>query len=370
MDQPLHHSDAKGVFWHSGFKTNKFQMKRKFNHFYLSLLGGALLTLGACSKNDDPIPQEPLPDNVGMFVLNEGQFGQQNASLGFIKFKDGSYSDTTILGSNANDAIRYGGNIYITVTESNKVVVINYYNSKIVKSIPMKQPRNLTFIDKKVFVTNYNNRVVAIDTTSLSPVDSIEVGRTPEEIVRMNGKLYVANSGSKDGWSSGNFDKTISVLNPSPLSISRTIEVAENVTSLTADSARNRLYANTATIDDSRPSRLYVINTQSENEAPVKLTFGASRMVTVDNQALLISDNFEANKKQILLMDLTNRNTEKFIENSEIKDPYGLGFENGQIWIGDANGYSGKGKVYIYNNNTLNTSINVNYVPKKFLFRY
>lgn len=347
-------------------------MKRKFSHFYLSLLGGALLTLGACSKNDDPEPLPPLPDNVGIFVLNEGQFGQQNASFGFIKFKDASYVDSTILGSNANDAIRYGGNIYVTVTESNKVVVINYYNSKIVKSIPIKQPRNLTFMDKKVFVTNYNNRVVAIDTTSLSPVDSVEVGRTPEEIVRMNGKLYVANSGSKDGWSNGNFDKTISVLNPSPLSVSRTVEVAENVTSLTADSARNRLYANTATIDANRPSRLYVINTQSENEAPVKLTFGASRMLIVDNQALLISDNFEANKKLVLLMDLTNRNTEKFIENSEIKDPYGLGFDRNsrQILIADANGYSGKGKVYVYNNTALATTINVNYVPKKFIFKY
>lgn len=343
-------------------------MKRKFNHFYLSLLGGALLTLGACSKNDDPEPI-PIPDNIGMFILNEGQFGQQNASLGFLKFKDGSYSDTTNLGNNANDIIRFGGNMYITVTESNKVVVVNYYSGKIVKTIPMKQPRHLAYLGKNVFVTNYNNRVVAIDTTSLSAIDSIEVGRTPEEIVRMNGKLYVANSGSKDGWSNGNFDKTISVLNPSPLSISRTIEVAENVTSLTADSARNRLYANAAAIDANRPSRLYVINTQSENEAPVKLTFGASRMVIVDNQALLISDNFEASKKLVLLMNLTNRNTEKFIENNEIKDPYGLGFENGQIWIADANGYSGKGKVYVYNNTTFNTSINVNYVPKKFIFR-
>jgi YVTN family beta-propeller protein len=348
-------------------------MKRKFNHFYLSLLGGALLTLGACSKNDDPGPDPtPIPDYYGVFVLNEGQFGQQNASLGFIKINDMGYSDTTNLGNNGNDAIRFGGNMYITVTESNKVVVVNYYSGKIVKTIPMKQPRNLAYLGKNVFVTNYNNRVVAIDTTSLTAVDSIEVGRTPEEIVRMNGKLYVANSGSKDGWSNGNFDKTISVLNPSPLSISRTIEVAENVTSLTADSARNRLYANTSAIDASRPSRLYVINTQSENEAPVKLTFGANRMLTVGNQALLISDNFEPNKKQILLMDLTNRNTEKFIDNSEIKDPYALAIHpvGGEIWIADANGYSAKGKVYVYNNTTLVANSNVNYVPKKFIFRY
>ncbi|MEH6308425.1 hypothetical protein RYH73_22405 [Olivibacter sp. CPCC 100613] len=348
-------------------------MKTKINSLYLSLLAGTLLTLGACSKNDDPEPLPPIPDNLGVFVLNEGQFGQQNASLGFIKFNDASYSDSTNLGNNANDVIRFGGNLYITVTESNKIVVVNYYSKKIVKTIPMKQPRNLTYLDKKVFVTNYNNRVVAIDTTSLTAVDSVEVGRTPEEIVRMNNKLYVANSGSKDGWSNGNFDKTVSILNPSPLSVDRTIEVAENVTGLTADSARNRLYANTAAIDSSRPSRLYVINTQSENEAPVKLTFGASRMLVVGNQALLISDNFETNKKQVLLMDLANRNTTKFIENNDIKDPYGLGFDinSGQIWIADANGYNGKGKAYVYyNTGSPGPVINVNYVPKKFIFKY
>lgn len=352
-------------------------MKRKLNYFYLSLLGGVLITLGACNNNDDPIPDPQIPDHFGAYVLNEGTWGSPNATLGVFSLATGNYNDNAFseandgatLGDNAHDILRHGAKLYVTVTESNKIEVLDYSNGEIITTIPMNKPRSLAYAGNKVFVTNYNNHVVAIDTSSLEKTDSIQVGRTPEEIVRFNGRLYVANSGSTEGWSNGNFDNRVFVLNPSPLSVDRTIEVADNVTSLAVDSARSRIFANAAETSDS-PSSLYVINTQT-NEAPIKFNYGASKMLVVGNQALLISDNFEADKNVILLMQLTTRDAVKFIDNPEIKAPYGLGVDPfyGQIWIADAGDFTARGKIFLYQNNSAAGSLEVGIAPKKFIYR-
>ncbi|QNL48601.1 YncE family protein [Olivibacter sp. SDN3] len=352
-------------------------MKRKLNYFYLSLLGFTLLTLGACNKNDDVGPEPQIPDHIGMYILNEGRFGQSDATLGFFTLNSQQYNDNVFseindgatLGDNANDMLRHGAKLYVTVTESNKIEVLDYSNGEIIATIPMNKPRSLAYAGNKIFVTNYNNHVVAIDTSSLEKTDSIQVGRTPEEIVRFNGRLYVANSGSENGWSTGEFDNRVFVLNPSPLSIDRTIEVADNVTSLTVDSVRSRIFAN-AVETNTNPSSLYVINTQT-NESPVKFNYGAKKMLVVGNQALLISDNFEDDKNIVLLMDLTTRDAVKFIDNEEIKYPYGLGgIELGEIWIADAGDFTSKGKIHRYaNNGSPVGNIEVGIAPKKIILR-
>jgi len=356
---------------------------KKINSFYLSLLAGALFTLGACSKNDDVTPIEPIPEHLGIYVLNEGNFQSTNASLGLYNFRADNYeTKESNIGDTGNDIGRYGSKLYVILTGSTptggKVLVYNAKSAEKIGEIPVASPRYIQFYKGKAYLTHGENQLSQIDTgstvTSLPTVaKSIQVGRTPEQLTVFKDKIYVANSGAF----SDTYDNVVSVVNVGSFTLDRNIEVAENITSVHADTINNTLYVNASAIYDAAgqitsPSKLYAVNTSTDAKTP--FTFGAEQMFIFGKAAVLISSNKTEGKYNILFTnDIQSQQfNDNAIVNTELVQPYGITFipSQGIIAIADAKDFQSNGEVFLYNSSFQQFGkISAGRIPKKVAFK-
>jgi hypothetical protein len=217
-------------------------MKKKFDllkgFFYCSIL---VLGLTACEE-DDPIatPEPVIPGSYGVFILNEGSWGGNNAGVSYHNFETGNTTADILngkLGDTGQDMIAYGSKLYISVNQSGYIKVIDLYSQESLESIELKEsgkvlePRYLTSYEGKIYVTTQSateGNVVRIDTTNLRAEAITQVGLYPEGIAAVNGKLYVANGGQGLG-------NTLSVVDIAQFKEERTIAVGLNPYIVRAD---------------------------------------------------------------------------------------------------------------------------------------
>ncbi|MCX7930900.1 MAG: hypothetical protein N2663_09320, partial [Chlorobi bacterium] len=96
----------------------------RLRQLWLFALAAFAVILSACSQSSsEPTPEPTPPDSVAI-VVNQGTFGQDNASLTRINFRTGSVDEDWFtvansgqkLGSLANDIALKGDTAFITVT--------------------------------------------------------------------------------------------------------------------------------------------------------------------------------------------------------------------------------------------------------------
>ena len=119
------------------------------------VLAGEVVTVG----------EESLQSFYKLFVLNEGNFNKNEASLDFFRFTDGKYVRNAFsqmnptltggLGSVANDFQLFYNTAWITVNQSNLVEVIHAKNEKHVTSFEIPSPREIAFDGAFAYVTSY-----------------------------------------------------------------------------------------------------------------------------------------------------------------------------------------------------------------------
>ncbi len=152
------------------------------------------------------------PDKV--FVINEGAFGQANASVTVFYPSTGervsdvfSAGNDRLLGDVANDAQWINGKLYIVVNNSHKIEVVDPQSYKSKQTIFIDSdthggsPRKILQVaPDKAYVTNlFGNNISVIDLASGAETGTIDVGPGPEGIVRSGGFAFVALSGLGQG---------------------------------------------------------------------------------------------------------------------------------------------------------------------------
>ena len=128
----------------------------------LSLITALAMTFTACS-NDNPTtepggkktePPVEIPflqtkeiatgDYKGMYMLNEGQWMKNNATLDYLDFTTGKFYDNVYfngyfskdiqhIGDTGNDIIYKNGKVWITLNQSGVVMVIDTNTGKVIK---------------------------------------------------------------------------------------------------------------------------------------------------------------------------------------------------------------------------------------------
>lgn len=223
--------------------------------------------------------------HTGVYVLSEGLFNQNNSTLAWIDFTSGrpdswNYQSTRSydcfmkvngrrIGDTANDMILYGSRIYMAVSESSTIEIIDAASCRSLKQIPLSnngissQPRYLTAHGNYVYVCCFDGTVTRIDTISMTPDATVHVGRNPDGICYANGKLYVSNSGGLDA---SNPDSTVSVIDLETFTETKRIPVRANPYSIY--SCGNDVYVISRGIFDygtmDYDSRLHRIDTQTD----------------------------------------------------------------------------------------------------------
>jgi YVTN family beta-propeller protein len=208
------------------------------------LLGTAVLA--GCNPDNEIGPL--VPSAPGVYVLSEGQFGKGDgtvsaygvASKTLLIDAFGSVNKSAALGDVVQDMGVVGGNRgYICVNASNKVEVVNVPDFTSVATIRnIRQPRYFASTSAtRGYVTSwrgpYTNyapgKVLVLDLTNNTVIDSITVGRNPERLTVLNGNIYVPNS----------YDNTISVIDAATNKVTSTVTVGDGPRDVVADQAGN-----------------------------------------------------------------------------------------------------------------------------------
>ena len=211
----------------------------------LTLIAWTLIAVQAC--NNDPSPQVPV-GSAGYFVINEGGFGNSNTSISFYDRTANTMTNDVFakkngraLGDQAQSLTVLGGKAYVVVQHSAKIEVINADDYSSVKTITKRimSPRYfLPISSTKAYISDWDypfnpGYIKVFDLNQMEVVDSILVGKGPNEMILKDGKVYVANSGGFDN------DNTISVIDTSSGTVTSTITVGDNPSSIRFDKDGN-----------------------------------------------------------------------------------------------------------------------------------
>lgn len=244
-------------------------------------------------------------DHNGMFVLSEGLFNQNNSTLAWIDFSTGqpdSWNSATgrsfdcfekvngrRIGDTANDMLLYGSRLYLAVSESSTIEILDASTCSSIRQIQLErdgkasQPRHLAANGNYVYVCCFDGTVTRIDTLTMTADATIRVGRNPDGICYAAGKLYVSNSGGLD---TNNPDNTVSVIDVSTFTETERITVRENPGAIYADGTGvyvvSRGIFDYGTMD--YDSRLHRIDTQT-NQVTDTYNIPILNMDIVDGKA-------------------------------------------------------------------------------------
>lgn len=190
--------------------------------------------LTACDSSTE-VPEVPSTGNV--LVLNNGNWGGNDASITLYDTKTGTITANAFqkangrnLGDIGQDILATGNELYIAVNGS-QVVFVTDYDLKIKKTITAEadgnrlSPRYFAKGDGKIYVSCYEGYLAEIDPSKGYAVKTVKVGANPEGLAYVDGKIYIANSG---GMNYPDYDNTVSVVSASDFTVITTIEVNTN----------------------------------------------------------------------------------------------------------------------------------------------
>lgn len=218
---------------------------RSLKNWIITLAGAAFL-FTSCEKTEDE-PEITANNLKGMFVVCEGVFGQANGDISFYDSKSDQSTKnlfSTVNGVTPGDIVQSFGIAdtigFIVVNNSQKVIVVNMKDFKVVKTISgFSYPRSVVRADENtVYVSNGDgysgNYIYSIDLTTLKKTDSLAVSTGPEKLILNNSKIYAAIAG---GWQ--NDGNTVVEIDPISFTIVNTYTVASVPVDITADKNNN-----------------------------------------------------------------------------------------------------------------------------------
>lgn len=196
----------------------------------------AATLFAACKK--EPVPDTPSVSTAPAYLLNEGSWGGNDASISLIDRNSDNIENNWFRNNNgrgigdlAQDLIHYGGKLYVSVYTSNTVEVIDPATGKSIKQIDMgtRGPRYLAYHNGKIYVSCYDKSIVRIDTAALGIEASCPLsGMQPEQLCIIGDNMYVCNCWQYDANGNAIYDSTVSIVNLATFSETGKITVGRN----------------------------------------------------------------------------------------------------------------------------------------------
>lgn len=317
-------------------------------------------------------------DYSGLYILSEGLFNQNNSSLSYLDFKKGlleTWQDASIpgaqkssndifikmngrkLGDTANDMILYGNKIYIAVSVSSCIEIIDASTGISLEQIRLfdnnkpKEPRKMVAHGGKIYVCCYDGSVSRIDTITMKVDAAVKVGRNPDGIAFANDKLYVSNSGGLDFNSP---DSTISIIEISNFTEIGKIPLRANPGAIHADDDGNIYVVSRGLFDYNTMDyncRLHRIDTYFD-QVSATLNIPVVNFTISGYKAYMYG--YGENCTNIMIMDTRSGeiiNSNFIQDGTEIERPYGIHADciSGDLFICDAKDYVTPGSLFCFN---------------------
>lgn len=363
------------------------------------------LLLASCRKEeaiinstDTNVTQGASTENIkGFFLLNEGNMGNNKATLDYFDYETGIYTKNIYaernpgvvkeLGDVGNDLQIYGNKLYAVINCSHFVEVMDVETARHITQISIPNCRYVVFDKGYAYVSSYagpvqidpNARlgfVAKVDTLSMSVVDTCIVGYQPEEMVIIGSKLYVANSG---GYRVPNYDNTVSVIDLETFKETKKIEVAINLHRLEID-RYGYIYVSSRGDYYNTPSKTFIIDSRTDEVVGEIENLANSEMALCGDSLYVYSTEWSYNtnswtityaiyntwKKEITTRNFITDGTEK-----DIEIPYGVAVnpETGEFFVTDAKNYVTPGRLHCYSKDGVRKwSVTTGDIPAHFAF--
>ena len=273
----------------------------------LALLMLALpMTFTACSDDDNPSddPDTPTQIEEGVFVYNTGNEGFNiDGSLSFIDVQTNqvtndvfrSANDGRSLGATVQDGVVLGENLYIAVSTSETVEVVNKNTLVSVAQILLKDeratmPRDVVTDGKYVYVSMWSGYVSRIDPATNTIDKTVKVGPNPEEMAISGGYLYVVNSDGNNWQANYANGLSVSKVSLTTFEEEKKIPVGLNPTKIVADASGNLIVLCMGDYTAANPASLWKINSSSDEASEMGIQ--ATIMAVRDNSLYTINAPF------------------------------------------------------------------------------
>ena len=312
----------------------------------------------------------------GFFLLNEGNMGSNKATLDYYDYESGTYQrniyaerNPTVaqeLGDVGNDLQIYGNKLYAVINCSHFVEVMDVETVEHITQISIPNCRYIVFKDQYAYVSSYagpvqidpNARlgyVARVDTAALVVKDTCVVGYQPEEMVIVDDKLYVANSG---GYRVPDYDTTVSVIDLNTFTVINTIDVAINLHRMEVDNY-GKIYVSSRGDYYDTYSETFVIDS-STDEVIKELPLLPNTEMTICRDSLYVYStewsyytNDYTVSYAIYNVKKEKVDTRSFITDGtdeDIQIPYGIAVnpETNEFFVTDAKDYVTPGTLYCF----------------------
>jgi DNA-binding beta-propeller fold protein YncE len=330
------------------------------------------------SCRDEPVSNStpPPPSTKGVYVLNEGLFGQGNSTLSYFDLETLQvYNDVFFTVNNRHlgdvgNSIALRGNLgYIVVNNSNKIEIIDIRTNLSAGKIDIgagRSPRQLAFVNDTLgLVTNlFDASVVVVDLKNKSILQRIDVGQNPDGIAIAGGKAFVANSGLGSG-------RTISVINVGTFTTVRTIVVGDNPVEIQVTPGGlvyilcAGFYSGAQSPDDATPAKIFVMQPLSETIVDSILIGGHAFKIAMGSNDLAYVPTTDS----VLALDTRFH---RVLGTFARGDFYGVAVDTttGDVYLSDPRDYTVPGTVYQYaSNGQVRRQFDVGIIPGSFAFK-
>lgn len=368
-------------------------MKRIFQNFGKVVLAIALVAAAGCRKEDtlrflpgengEPSDYEVVDAAVdasakpsGIYLVNQGNQGSNKARLDFLNFHNGFYIRDVFteynpevvkgLGDTGNDVQVYKGKVFVVVNGSHKVEIMDAYSMKRLAQVDIPNCRFIAFDGNCAYVTSYvakdaeslktqKGALYCIDLDTYKVTGQVTVGYQPEQLVIMDGKAYVANSG---GYVAG-YDDTVSVVDLKSMKVEYDIKVAINLGLMLVDAEGTIWVSSQGNFSDVSSTLNYLVKKGDKYELGGSVNVPVSSMALAGDKIYVIGTTYNPTTwKPATTYNIVNAKTRKLESGSFITDgtesdittAYTVTVNpgNGDIYVTDAKDYVSSGTLHCY----------------------
>lgn len=368
-------------------------MKRIFQNFGKVVLAIALVAAAGCRKEDtlrflpgengEPSDYEVVDAAVnasakpsGIYLVNQGNQGSNKARLDFLNFHNGFYIRDVFteynpevvkgLGDTGNDVQVYKGKVFVVVNGSHKVEIMDAYSMKRLAQVDVPNCRFIAFDGNHAYVTSYvakdkeslktqKGALYCIDLDTYKVTGQVTVGYQPEQLVIMDGKAYVANSG---GYVAG-YDDTVSVVDLKSMKVEYDIKVAINLGLMLVDAEGTIWVSSQGNFSDVSSTLNYLVKKGDKYELGGSVNVPVSSMALAGDKIYVIGSTYTPPAWALTTTyNIVNAKTRKLESGSFITDgtesdittafTVTVNPGNGDIYVTDAKDYVSSGTLHCY----------------------
>lgn len=319
----------------------------------------------------------------GVFILNEGMFGTNTASVSFLNDSGTLENDIFVTQNPGQDIGQLGqgmgfdgDNAYIIGSGSNEINVVDRvtFTHIVTVTTDINNPRYIAFDNGFGYITNWGDPAVTtddyvaiMDLSTNTVVNTIPVIEGPEKIIKKNNQLFVAHKGGY------NVNNVISVINTLDSSL-ETITVndapdelfIDNQGHLTVLSSGVNQYWLTPPVETLASITRIDLNDNSiisniefpEGQHPGLMTCNDGNTYYILNNGLYSLSDTETSLPTTTLFDITATSA------------YGMAVNNNLLYVTDAGNFSGNStlKVYDLSSGSETNSFDVGVIASKVYF--